>query len=138
MKGEQTAQASDPRPLLSHSQVVPTTHTRAVSHAPAHGLAASTPTPTGVNETTWSSSYSVAEHVRTPLGDGIDPPGVFFYYDLSPIRVEAVTARPSFASFAAGAAAVVGGVWSLAGVVEAGVTGAAARTARKRDLGKLT
>ena len=122
-------------------KVVPTTFARAGTHAPARGLQPTTapaPASSAANETTWSSSYSVAEHARVPAGDGADPPGVFFFYDLSPIRVETTHARPSFTSFAAGAAAVVGGVWSLAGVVEAGVSGAAARAQRKQGLGKLT
>jgi len=115
-------------------KVVPTTHVAAKTHVKARdgaGLA----TAAG-DAATWSASYSVAEHTRAPAGDGADPPGVFFFYDLSPIRVETVTARPPLGAFAAATAAVVGGVWSLAGAVEAALHGAGAK--RKRDLGKLT
>lgn len=86
--------------------------------------------------TTWSSTFSVAEHVRSPAGDGFDPPGVFFFYDVSPLRVRHSVSRPSFASFLASACAVVGGVWSVAGAAEAALAAQRAARARKVELGK--
>ena len=86
--------------------------------------------------TTWSSTFSVAEHVRSPAGDGFDPPGVFFFYDVSPLRVAHSVSRPSFASFVASACAVVGGVWSVAGIAESAVAARRAASARKVELGK--
>ena len=86
--------------------------------------------------TTWSSTFSVAEHVRSPAGDGFDPPGVFFFSDVSPLRVRHSVARPAFASFVASACAVVGGVWSVAGAAESAVAAQRAARARKVELGK--
>lgn len=86
--------------------------------------------------TTWSSTFSVAEHVRSPAGDGFDPPGVFFFYDVSPLRVRHSVSRPTFASFVASACAVVGGVWSVAGVAEVALAARRAASARKVELGK--
>lgn len=134
-------------------KVVPTTHTQFVDSAFEHaseGGGAETTTTQSEREkdqksqkpktkkevTTWSSTFSVAEHVRSPAGDGFDPPGVFFFYDVSPLRVKHSVSRPSFASFLASACAVVGGVWSVAGVAEAALAAKRAASAKKFELGK--
>lgn len=130
-------------------KVVPTTHTQFVDAAFEHASEGTatrsererdqgSQTGTGKKKevTTWSSTFSVAEHIRSPAGDGFDPPGVFFFYDVSPLRVRHSVSRPSFASFVASACAVVGGVWSVAGVAEAALAAKRAASARKVELGK--
>jgi len=122
-------------------KIVPTTHTQfvdaAIEQASDGGVdGGAKATKKRKEVTTWSSTFSVAEHVRSPAGDGFDPPGIFFFYDVSPLRVRHSTERPSFASFAASACAVVGGVWSLAGVAEAALAAKRARAAKKVELGK--
>lgn len=128
-------------------KVVPTTHTQFVDSALDQSSDGQGGSPSSERErdqkgkqrkevTTWSSSFSVAEHVRSPAGDGFDPPGVFFFYDVSPLRVRHSVARPSLASFVASACAVVGGVWSVAGAAEAALAARRAASARKVELGK--
>ena len=87
-------------------------------------------------KTTWSSSYAVTEHVRAPSATPADPPGVFFFYELSPLRVATTEARPPFLHFLTSVCAVVGGVWSLSSLVDAAVYRGARATRRKVDLGK--
>lgn len=132
---------------------MPTTHTQfvdaALDHASDGGAAAGAAAGSRKDDdderrrrtkrkevTTWSSTFSVAEHVRSPAGDGFDPPGVFFFYDVSPLRVRHSVSRPAFASFVASACAVVGGVWSVAGAAEAALAAQRAARARKVELGK--
>ena len=128
-------------------KVVPTTHTQFVDAAfdqasPYGGAGAGRKDDDEKSRrkrkevTTWSSAFSVAEHVRSPAGDGFDPPGVFFFYDVSPLRVKHSVSRPAFASFVASACAVVGGVWSVAGAAEAALAAQRAARARKVELGK--
>ena len=111
------ARGGKPGQVQYFLKVVPTSHAK-------HG------------KVTWSSSYSVTEHVRLPTSTPADPPGVFFFYELSPLRVATVEARPPFLHFLTSVCAVVGGVWSLSGMVDAAVYRGARSARRKVDLGK--
>ena len=74
--------------------------------------------------------------MRRPGHTPADPPGVFFFYDVSPIRVKHTERRPPFLHFLTSVCAVVGGVWSVSGALDAALHGGAAAVRRKVDLGK--
>eukprot|EP00761_Pharyngomonas_kirbyi_P012907 gb/GECH01012934.1/.p1 GENE.gb/GECH01012934.1/~~gb/GECH01012934.1/.p1 ORF type:complete len:387 (+),score=85.06 gb/GECH01012934.1/:1-1161(+) len=61
-----------------------------------------------------TNQYSVTEHYRA----GQNMPGVFFMYDLSPIMVHIKETRKSFVHFITSLCAIVGGVFTVAGIVD--------------------
>jgi len=70
--------------------------------------------------TTRTNQYSVLEYI-TPitLFGGSSVPGVFFSYDLSPIRVDLRESSKSFLHFLTNLCAIVGGVFTVASLVDA-------------------
>ena len=77
--------------------------------------------------------YSQDSHGQTIL-HGIEGfPGIFFHYDISPLRVIYTEFRKSFASFLTSTCAIVGGVLTIAGLIDASVFGA-----RQKLKGKAT
>ena len=66
-----------------------------------------------------TNQFSVTEHAtQTNFLSSADLPGVFFYYDLSPIRVKFITERKSFLHFVTNCCAIVGGVFTVMGLVD--------------------
>jgi len=64
--------------------------------------------------------------------------GVFFMYDLSPMMVQLTEHRRSFTHFLTGVCAIVGGVFTVAGMVD-GMLYHSTRALRKKiDLGKAS
>ena len=63
--------------------------------------------------------YSVTEHVRhvTP-GSGRGLPGVFFFYEVSPLVAEFEERRQGWRALLTGLAAIVGGVHATAALVD--------------------
>lgn len=62
--------------------------------------------------------------------------GVFFFYDLSPIMVTFKETRSSFTHFVTGVCAIVGGVFTVMGLLDSTIyTGQ--KIAKKMQLGKL-
>lgn len=71
-----------------------------------------------------SCQYSVTEAVRTIDADAgrsmeFVLPGVFFIYDISPIKVSYEESRTSFWAFITSLCAIIGGVYVVAGMVDA-------------------
>ena len=67
-----------------------------------------------------SCQYSVTEQFK-PANDpkkGFVLPGVFFIYDISPIMVKFSERRPTFTYFLTSLCAIVGGVFTVAGIVD--------------------
>lgn len=66
-----------------------------------------------------TNQFSVTEHSRA-LEQGSDHglPGVFIIYDLSPIMVNVREHARSFGSFLTGVCAIVGGVFTVAGLID--------------------
>ncbi|KAK9478778.1 endoplasmic reticulum vesicle transporter-domain-containing protein [Lipomyces japonicus] len=93
-----------------------------------------------------TNQYSVTTHERAIIGgrDEDHPntmharggiPGVFFSYDISPMKVINHEERlKTFASFLIGACAVVGGVLAVAAAIDRGVWEADKALGRKKDL----
>ncbi|KAG0378767.1 hypothetical protein BGX24_002861 [Mortierella sp. AD032] len=91
-----------------------------------------------------TNQYSVTQfnrnlHQKNALGQVLQPnglPGVFFNFDISPMLVIQREERKSFTSFLTGVCAIVGGIFTVAGIID-GVIWRAERTLkRKMELGK--
>jgi endoplasmic reticulum-Golgi intermediate compartment protein 3 len=84
-----------------------------------------------------TNQYSVTESFRP--ADGQLLPGVFVYYNLSPIKIDVLEIRRSFFHFLVQLSAIVGGVFSLASMLDAGAfhTAKAMRKRATAPLGKL-
>ena len=67
-----------------------------------------------------SCQYSVTEQFKAAgqPGSGFVLPGVFFIYDISPIMVKFSERRRTFAHFLTSLCAIVGGVFTVAGIVD--------------------
>lgn len=99
--------------------------------------------PTDYNDlqgrSTKSNQFSVTENFRestdAQLG-GRSLPGVFFFYDLSPIKVRIQQQKASFLHFLTNVCAIVGGVFAVSGLIDGTVYHAEQVIRKKIDLGK--
>ena len=68
-----------------------------------------------------SCQYSVTDQFKSAHdpSKGFVLPGVFFIYDISPIMVKFTEKRPSFTYFLTSMCAIVGCVFTVAGIVDA-------------------
>jgi hypothetical protein len=64
------------------------------------------------------SQYAVTEHHQKPIENQRSLPGVYFFYDLSPIMVQVKESRRSFFHFLTQLCAIIGGVFTVAGIVD--------------------
>ncbi|KAI7843637.1 hypothetical protein COHA_002876 [Chlorella ohadii] len=93
------------------------------------------------NETILTNQFSVTEHFRetaSPSAGGGQLPGVFLFYDLSPIKVRFQESRISFLSFITSLCAIIGGVFTVSGIIDATVYHGQQAIKKKMDLGKLS
>ncbi|KAJ4701306.1 Endoplasmic reticulum-Golgi intermediate compartment protein 3 [Melia azedarach] len=66
-----------------------------------------------------SNQFSVTEHFRSAeIGRLQTLPGVFFFYDLSPIKVTFTEEHVSFLHFLTNVCAIVGGVFTVSGIID--------------------
>ncbi len=111
---------------LSRAQVVPTTFTDLK------------------NRTLATNQFSVTENFRDggsggPGGPGGKTlPGAFFFYDLSPIKVQIREQASSFLHFLTSVCAIVGGVFTVSGIVDGLVYGTERLIRKKMELGKFS
>ncbi|CAI7908428.1 unnamed protein product [Closterium sp. NIES-54] len=90
------------------------------------------------NHTIASNQFSVTEHFRpAPSHDQQSLPGVFFFYDLSPIKVQYSERYTSFLHFLTNVCAIVGGIFTVTGMVDAFIYHSQRAIKKKIDLGKL-
>eukprot|EP00245_Coleochaete_scutata_P005348 TRINITY_DN18829_c0_g1_i1.p1 TRINITY_DN18829_c0_g1~~TRINITY_DN18829_c0_g1_i1.p1 ORF type:complete len:387 (-),score=74.58 TRINITY_DN18829_c0_g1_i1:407-1567(-) len=86
-----------------------------------------------------SNQFSVTEHFRgMEVASGRSLPGVFFFYDLSPIKVKFTEERSSFLHFLTNVCAIVGGVFTVSGIIDAFVYHGHKAIKKKMELGKLS
>lgn len=86
-----------------------------------------------------TNQFSVTEHFRpTDAATGRSLPGVFFFYDLSPIKVKFSEERTSFLHFLTNVCAIVGGVFTVTGILDAFVYHGHKAIKKKIELGKLS
>mmetsp|Transcript_13445 Transcript_13445/g.14876 ORF Transcript_13445/g.14876 Transcript_13445/m.14876 type:complete len:385 (+) Transcript_13445:75-1229(+) len=91
------------------------------------------------SETIYTNQFSVTEHVRKlEKNSNQGLPGVFFMYDLSPIMVTFTESRKSFAHFLTGVCAIVGGVFTVAGILDSFIYHGLKSLAKKQELGKAS
>ncbi|XP_073127609.1 uncharacterized protein [Henckelia pumila] len=86
-----------------------------------------------------SNQFSVTEHVKgAELGRLQALPGVFFFYDLSPIKVTFTETHVSFLHFLTNVCAIVGGVFTVSGIVDSFVYHSQKAIKRKMEIGKFS
>jgi hypothetical protein len=92
-----------------------------------------------------TNQFSVTEHYRAlPPIDHNKPghehglPGIYFVYDISPIMVQYQERRKSFTHFLTGVCAIVGGVFTVAGIVDSLIYHSLRSLQKKVELGKQT
>lgn len=85
-----------------------------------------------------TNQFSATKHLKpvNPWSGGSGLPGVFFMYDLSPMMVQITEHRRSFLHFLTGVCAIVGGVFTVAGMIDAFVYHSAKVLKKKIELGK--
>lgn len=82
-----------------------------------------------------SHQYSVTDHSRVLSASSRGLPGLHLSYDLSPIRVKIKEHRRSLGSFLVGLSAIVGGVYTLAGLADGVIYSATRNTGGRGVLG---
>ncbi|KAK9686986.1 ER-derived vesicles protein erv46 [Basidiobolus ranarum] len=92
-------------------------------------------------KTTFTNQYSVTEHgrgtSRSALRGGSGGlPGVFFNYEISPMLVVYTEFRQSFTHFLTNACTIVGGIFTVAGLIDAVIYRAERSLKKKLELGK--
>jgi endoplasmic reticulum-Golgi intermediate compartment protein 3 len=66
-----------------------------------------------------SNQYSVTEHLRhLSPGSGRGMPGVYFYYQVSPISAQFVETRKPFMRFLTSTCAIIGGTFTVMGIID--------------------
>ncbi|KAK6253251.1 hypothetical protein QUC31_014971 [Theobroma cacao] len=88
--------------------------------------------------TVHSNQYSVTQHFKNL--EVIYPnshPGVFFIYDFSPIKVTFKEEHISFLHFITNICAVIGGIFTVAGIIDSFVYHGQRRMKKKMEIGKF-
>jgi len=86
-----------------------------------------------------TNQYSVTSHKRD-LARGFGEsglPGTFFMFELSPILIQLTETRRSFTHFLTGCCAIIGGVFTVAGMIDAMIFHSLRSWQKKNELGKL-
>jgi len=86
---------------------------------------------------TTSNSYSITQYFRKLPQDGTSLPGIFIFYDMSPIRVTVVEQRKNPFHFIVQLCAIIGGVFTVAGLLSTFVDDVVIKMIEKRKRGKL-
>uniref|UniRef100_A0A7N0TW20 Endoplasmic reticulum-Golgi intermediate compartment protein 3 n=1 Tax=Kalanchoe fedtschenkoi TaxID=63787 RepID=A0A7N0TW20_KALFE len=93
-----------------------------------------------------TNQFSVTEHFKGPEGGHLPSvlpgqkrslPGVYFYYDLSPIKVTFTERSNSFLHFLTNVCAIVGGVFTVAGILDSFIYHGQKTLRKKLEIGKL-
>lgn len=86
-----------------------------------------------------TNQFSATKHSKVigALGDS-GLPGLFVTYELSPMMVKYTEKRRSFMHFLTGVCAIIGGVFTVAGLIDAMIYHSARALQKKIELGKAT
>ncbi|KAL1812147.1 hypothetical protein DCAR_0624343 [Daucus carota subsp. sativus] len=85
-----------------------------------------------------SNQFSATEHFKSAeFGRSQSLPGVFFFYDLSPIKVTFNEERTSFLHFLTHICAIVGGIFTVAGIVDSFIYHGQKALKKKVEIGKF-
>jgi len=85
-----------------------------------------------------TNQFSVTRHskvISMMMGDS-GMPGVFFSYEMAPVMVKYQQKEKSFGHFASGLCAIIGGVFTVAGMIDKMVYNSARIIQQKTELGK--
>ncbi|XP_060198837.1 uncharacterized protein LOC132627485 [Lycium barbarum] len=86
-----------------------------------------------------SNQFSVTEHFQgADVGRFQSIPGVFFFYDLSPIKVTFTEQHVSFLHFLTNVCAIVGGVFTVSGILDSFIYHGQKAIKKKMELGKFS
>ena len=89
----------------------------------------------------WSNQYSYTKHERVVkhghMGDD-QHAGVYFVYELSPMLIQYTERRRSFMHFMTGVCAIIGGIFTVAGLIDSMIYHSAKAIKKKIDIGKAT
>ncbi|RAL49469.1 hypothetical protein DM860_012902 [Cuscuta australis] len=86
-----------------------------------------------------SNQFSVTEHYKSlEFGQFNAHPGVYFFYDLSPIKVTFTEEHASFLHFLTSICAIIGGIFTIAGLVDSFIYHGQRALKKKMELGKFT
>ena len=84
-----------------------------------------------------TNQFSVTEHTQgTNFGTSSDLPGLFFYYELSPIKVMFKEHRVLFLHFVTNVCAIVGGVFTVSGIIDGLFYHTSKLIRKKMEIGK--
>ena len=87
-----------------------------------------------------TNQYSVTKHKRkiklSIAENGL--PGVFFIYDINPMMIQLREGRKSFLHFLTGVCAIIGGIFTVAGMIDGLIYQSKKSLQKKIDLGKAT
>lgn len=86
-----------------------------------------------------SNQFSVTKHkkVVSILSGESGMPGAFFQYELSPLMVKYTERRQSFGHFITNVCAIIGGVYTVAGLIDSFLYHSIKVIQKKIELGKL-
>ncbi|MEW5301102.1 MAG: hypothetical protein WDW36_003982 [Sanguina aurantia] len=85
-----------------------------------------------------TNQYSVTENFREAAGGAQRSlPGVFFFYDMSPIKVKIYEDSRSFLHFLTNVCAIVGGVFTVSGILDACIYQSERMIRKKMEIGKF-
>ena len=86
-----------------------------------------------------TNQFSVTRHSRKiSLTSESGVPGVFFSYELSPLMVKYTEKAKSFGHFATNVCAIIGGVFTVAGIIDALLYHSVRVIQKKHELGKFS
>lgn len=86
-----------------------------------------------------SNQFSVTEHFKTDDSGRIQSiPGVFFFYDLTPIKVTFAEEHVSFLHFLTNVCAIVGGVFTVSGILDSFIYHGQRAIKKKMEIGKFS
>jgi len=86
-----------------------------------------------------TNQFSVTEHFRTiKKSESQGLPGIFVFYELSPIMVQFTETKKSLAHFLTQLCAILGGVFTVAGMIDRLVYGAIRQWEKKVEIGKIS
>lgn len=84
-----------------------------------------------------TNQYSVTQYTRKLPADGSALPGIFLFYELSPIRVRVTEERKNPFHFLVQLCAIIGGVFTVSGLISTFVDDVVLKAVEKRRRGKL-
>ncbi|KAI7733502.1 hypothetical protein M8C21_028864, partial [Ambrosia artemisiifolia] len=92
--------------------------------------------PSGMYE--YFLKFSVTEHFKgAEVGRLRTLPGVFFFYELSPIKVTFTEEHVSFLHFLTNVCAIIGGVFTVSGILDSFIYHGQRALRKKMEIGKL-